>query len=245
MEVSLNEYIKRSDDIVNNISKLENKNNTFSKNNKKDYNEFNLMLQYLQNTIQHVQKQLEVYKTFDNENTNQYDNLAGIKQISKKKDKKKSITYNKTTNQYELEIDGIKFIGNIGNIYDSKILLNSHIKAHQIVECNKGNECYNILNGQYCKYWHKPSDLLILLNEEKISPLFYDSCIRYTRNFMNTSWIYSSTNYTNKNIRCLGSKHSLVNDKKLVKASKFYQDCLENMKQQVMHDILVIINMSK
>lgn len=148
------------------------------------------------------------------------------------------IQYNKETNQYVCNIDGIKLRGNLGNIYDKKILQNDRIKAHQVIPCNKGNSCKNILLQTYCKFYHDPEDLLILKNAQIISKEYYEETIQLTRNFSSTSWMYSSV--PNERMRSIGSLSTLDNDLKLMALRKTKDAEIANLKAQFMHDLLLL-----
>lgn len=190
-----------------------------NKNDQKSHHELSIMIQYIEGALDVIKEK--------------YNGFAP--------NKKTEPVYNAETNQYEITIQNLKLRGNIGNIYDKKLLLNDRVKAHQVVICAHKNNCYNIINEKYCKFWHDPQDLLILRNLNIISNEFYSECIKFVRNFINTSYIYNNNNInTNKNIRLIGSKSSLENDIKLVKISPDYQHSVENMKAQVMHDILIL-----
>ena len=147
-------------------------------------------------------------------------------------------------NQYSIKLNNLTLRGNFSNIYSKKMLQNERIKAHQVTICMQKNNCCNILSKKYCKFWHDPLDLLELKNNGLISEEFYQETIQYTRNFSNTAWIYSNTLYRsdlNRNMRSIGSKSSLINDIALCKISPEYKIDIENMKHQVMHDLLVLL----
>ena len=87
-------------------------------------------------------------------------------------------------------------------------------------------------------------DLLELKNNKIISDQFYQKCIKLTRNFSSTSWIYSP-NSKNNNMRCIGSKSTIDYDIACIKSSDTYKNHIENMKQQVMHDLLILLKLSE
>lgn len=150
-----------------------------------------------------------------------------------------NIKYLPEYNQYYIKIDDIEIRGNIGTIYDKKILQNDKILAHQVVKCIHKNNCTNILQETYCKFYHDPQDLEKLKNNKIISDKFYQTTIKYTRNFANTSWMYDSS--TNNNyMRKIGSSHSLNYDINKLKINKQYFSQIEDLKQQIMHDLLVL-----
>lgn len=218
-------YIKRADELAS--SDLE-------QSDKKK--EFILMIEEIESTLKHVKGKFGACN-FTEDTTQSLPSLPIGKLPVPKYN---NIVFNNEINQYELTIGNLKLRGNIGNIYDKRLLLNDRIKVHQVIACKNGNNCRNILQGEYCKFWHDPVDLLILRDSNKITDEFYNKCIKLVRNFTNTSWIYNTGHTTNKHTRLIGSKSSLENDMKLVQISRDYQYCVENMKAQVMHDILVL-----
>ncbi len=155
------------------------------------------------------------------------------------------IKYNEETNQYNCNIDGIKLRGNLGNIYDRKILQNDRIKAHQVVPCKWGNTCKNVLTQTYCKFYHDPEDLLILKNAKIISEEYYADTIKLIRNFSSTSWLYSSR--PNEYMRSFGSFSTLNHDIEMMELRHSKEAEISNLKAQVMHDILLlrVINAKK
>jgi hypothetical protein len=157
-----------------------------------------------------------------------------------------NINWVPSINQYYIKINNLILRGNLANIYDKKILLNDKIHAYQVKICSKKNDCLNILTNVYCKYYHDPLELLELKNKGKITNEFYLQTIQYTRNFSNTAWIYSNSlkPYIKNNMRCIGSKSSLNNDISMMKIVPNYE-CIDDMKQQVMHDILILLKLSE
>jgi hypothetical protein len=148
-------------------------------------------------------------------------------------------------NQYEIKIDNLVLRGNLANIYDKNMINNDNICAHQVIPCKNKNNCYNILSHQYCKYYHNPMDLIKLKNSLVITQEFYNQTIKYTRNFASTSWLYSPIkNKKNTYMRSIGSKTTLDDDINIMKLKDAKEE-IENMKQQVMHDLLVLLKIEK
>jgi hypothetical protein len=239
MDTSLNNYINRTIEIV------EKTNNLSNKERKRDQNEMKQMILCIETTLLQIKSKYKKYVS-----------TAFTKEIEKKEPTLLLKTINNTSlyvnqlnrvnlnwiqeiNQYSLKINNLVLFGNIGNIYDKKILLNDKIQAHQVVECMHKNACKNILSEKYCKYFHNPLDLLKLKNEKLISNEFYETTCKFVRCFSNVSWVYSS-DYS-PNTRCIGSKCSLLNDIQIASVSQNYKINIENMKQQVMHDLLILL----
>lgn len=151
-------------------------------------------------------------------------------------------------NQYVININGIVFRGNIGNIYNKNHIKKTK-KVHQIAICKYGNKCSNVLNGGMCKFYHDPLDLLQLVEQSKMA---YDLFKQYSikqRNFINTSWIYTNLpkNKNNNMMRHFGSKDALKHDFDLMKinTADTHTININNFRQQCMHDILVIMGMNQ
>lgn len=253
MNISLDDYIKRSREILNEktnkISLLD--------------NEYCHMISFLESTLAEVKLNYEKFKNIEKkessvtehtaENTLEINNskLLNLTDfIDKKDDSSAKMHWIPEINQYYLKINDLVLRGNIGNIYDKKILQNDKINAHQVAICMHGKFCQDILNERYCKFYHDPMDLYDLKIMNKISEEYYKNHIRtYTRNFSNTSWLYNSNNRTFlvDNIRNIGSKSALVNDISILKqlTNKYRSYIIDNMKHQVMHDILVLLVLSE
>ena len=225
------DYIKQVDEILNKISNS----CLYTQERQDQKKEIERIIQTLETTLNSIKDKLRA-ANFAEEPLQPPPGLSPEKLAGRNND----IIYNAEMNQYELTIGNLQLRGNIGNIYDKKLLLNDRIKAHQVIKCYNKNRCFNILHQEYCKFWHDPADLIVLRNNGIISNEFYLNTIKYTRNFSNTSFIYNPGPSTNKHVRLIGSKNSLENDIKLVKASCDHQYSVENMKAQVMHDILVL-----
>lgn len=254
METTLNTYLKRCDEILQSEKCI------------RHDNEFKLMISFLEETLEKVKSKYNLYRGGAGE-TRQIEaaariigppiapvcpppvncseiSLDDLFTIDRTFDNK--LCWSPDLNQYCIRINGILLRGNIGNIYDKKILLNDKINAHQVMQCVYGDRCPNILSEKYCKFYHDPLDLYKLWKQNKISEDYYQKTIKYVRNFANTSWMYTSAWSIFKipqNMRIIGSKSTLKNELSVfnllsVPQQKFY---IENMKQQIMHDILVLM----
>lgn len=228
MDITLNNYIKRSDELTGSL---------------RDQNEIKLMIQYLENTLAAVSRRYV--------KTSPIFNAKKLIPVSSPKKVNNTTLYLSNTtnvnmnilpelNQYSIKINNLVLRGNIGNIYDKRNLLDDSIIAHQVTPCHNRNNCSNIRQGQYCKFYHDPLDLLELKKTNLITSEYYASTIKLVRNFASTSWMYSNHSGI-KNMRCIGSKENLANDIKIARISPIYKQSIETMKQQVMHDILVLL----
>ena len=162
-------------------------------------------------------------------------------------------------NQFVLNINGVILRGNMGNIYNQ-----NHIKKNndnsQTVICKNGNKCKNLTNTQkksengskkdkLCKFYHDPLDLLELLNSNKITMTTFQKYKTQTRNFINTSWVYTDLQYNKKNLmmRHFGSNNTLKHELDLMKIdnSDINETMVKNYKQQTIHDILVLMGLKQ
>lgn len=231
MEISLDSYIKRAGEL------------SAQKFTKANNNEFKLMINYLEETIKTVKSKYESFKEKEE---------VGIKEVELRNvtpmpyryisimPMETNLYWIPELNQYMVKINNMVLRGNLANIYDNKILYKSNIKAHQVVQCCEGNHCANIRAEKYCKYYHDPADLYELKKEGVITDKYFASAKELTRNFSNTSWLYSGGD--NLNMRKIGSKSNLKYDIAALKINrKRARILIENMKQQVMHDILVLL----
>lgn len=254
MNKTLNDYVNRSKEILNEKS---------IKTTLLD-NELSDMITFLQNTLNEVKGNYKKFKQ-SNEKENKYNSnkknnsdtfsslcvkdpnvLKLTDFINKNNEISAKINWIPEINQYYLKINDLTLRGNIGNIYDKKLLYNDKIHAHQVIICKQGNSCTNILSEKYCKFYHDPLDLYELKISNRISDQYYQTHIKkYTRNFSNTSWLYSSNKhlFPIENLRNIGSKSTLEHDISLLHQSSYIykSHIIENMKHQVMHDILVLL----
>jgi len=243
MDNSLNDYIIRSNEIINSFNQ--------SKKKQKKINEFKHMIFNVETVLIFIKNQFNKIDIDIDKNEEIIDNPKFIKNVnvtsltSLNSINKVNLGWVGEINQYSLKINNLVIRGNIGNIYDSKMLLNDRIQAHQVVICSKGNTCSNILSNQYCKFFHDPMDLLDLKNNKIISDQFYQKCIKLTRNFSSTSWIYSTDVNRKSNMRCIGSKSTIDYDIACIKTLDVYKANIENMKHQVMHDLLILLKLSE
>jgi hypothetical protein len=147
-------------------------------------------------------------------------------------------------NQFGIKINNTVFKGNIGNIYNKKHI-QSGINVNQTIICKYGNKCNSLINNKICKFYHDPSDLLILLKNNSINKITYNTYIKLKRNFINTSWIHTEMPIINKNInmRHFGSRNTLNYDFDLIQIenNKSNKINIQNIRHQCIHDILVIL----
>lgn len=209
MNITLEKYLDRINEINNNYKEI-NFINLIEVNS--NINELNIMLKLLNKLLDNIQMtkiKLNKYKKND------------IINLSYNKDKlflnKELIPMNNTNiicidditeipimpiywinslKQFGINLGGMILRGNIGNIYNKNIILKNN-KLSNIIYCNKQNKCTNILKQNYCKFYHYPLELIILKNNEIITEEFYNKQLS-SRNFINTSWIY--TDYPEKKI---------------------------------------------
>lgn len=239
MDNSLNNYLMRLEALVE-------KKDLSNKERKKDQNEIKQMMACLESTIL-------IFK----EKYNEYNAAVFAKEIAKKEPtiaiktvnslsiyatnvNRVNLNYIPEIQQYNLHINNLSLFGNIGTIYDKKILLNDRIHAHQVVPCTNGNNCKNVLAEKYCKFYHEPADLLKLYSAKLISEEYYKEAIKLIRNFSHTTWMYNSGIYSS-NTRCIGSRATMLNDVQKCLVSEHYKENIRDMKAQVMHDILVLL----
>lgn len=151
-------------------------------------------------------------------------------------------------NQFAIHINGVIFRGNVGNIYNQ-----SHIKkntpTNQTIICKHNNKCKTLLSNKLCKCYHDPMDILKLVKKKQITRETYEIYKNTTRNFINTSWLYTEMAYNKKNImmRHFGSKNTLKHECDLIKIdnSKINEIIIDNYRHQTMHDILVIMGLNQ
>ena len=154
----------------------------------------------------------------------------------------------KNINQFAMQINGIMFRGNIGNIYN-KTDINTNKPTNQTVICKHGNKCKNILNEKGGGFYHDQLDLLNLQTEGKISTEFFNISKKKYRNFLNTSWLHTDMQYSAKNtsMRHFGSRNTLKYELDIMKLnnSKNTELSFNNFRQQCMHDLLVIMSLNQ
>lgn len=154
----------------------------------------------------------------------------------------------KDINQYAFKINNVIFRGNIGNIYQSKII-KSNKMANQIINCNYSNMCKTVLGGKLCKYYHDPVDLQQLLNNKLISQQLYNTYMHKHRNFSNSSWIYTDMPQSANNIymRHFGSRNTLKYEIDMLSLNITQKNIntIKTFIHQCMHDILVALCLSQ
>lgn len=235
MDITLNNYLNRAECIL--------QSNAVHNEHKRNQNEIKQMITHVESTLLLLKEKYKTYTTNDQKmhTSALIQNAQHISLYTDQPTIKLNII--NETNQYKLKINNLVLVGNIGNIYDKNMLLNDRVLAHQVVPCKYDNTCKNVLLQKYCKYYHEPQQLLLLKNEKIISAEYYTKAITFVRNFSNTSWLYSSVH--TPNTRCLGSKTSLANDMQIATLNTTYKQNIVTMKQQVMHDILVLLALNE
>jgi hypothetical protein len=221
MDITLNQYIDRA----NEIKKLQ-----FPKT--KNTNELKTMIATLENTLSYIKT---VHKSLDTTPTSK--EILPVKPSN-------IVQWHPELNQYSIKINNLLLRGNYVNIYNKHLVKKTGINIHQIVACEMGNKCKNILDGIYCKFWHDPVQLLELKNTNQITEAFYLKTIQYTRNFVDTAWVYDPDGKPAR-VRTFGSKSTLTNDISLIKVSEHHRFGVEEMKQQVVHDLLVLLALNE
>lgn len=251
MDITLHQYSNRIQEISNNYQQVNFINLTELDHN---LNELNVMLKLLNTVSQQIQLiklKLNKYKQQDIVTMSYTDKLTIAEELIPKNKKNIICVENiidipqtplywvNSTKQYAINLGGMILRGNIGKIYNKNIILKNN-NLSNIIYCNKGKNCPNILKEQYCKFYHDPLELLELKNNCEISEKFYCQQIA-PKNFTNTSWIY--TDYPEKSnnlyMRTFGSGDTLAH---YIKLAKLTGDPINksNYSDQTIHDILVL-----
>lgn len=143
---------------------------------------------------------------------------------------------------YEVKLAGnLCLQGNIGNVYNKHQL--QHCVLHQIRDCDQQEDCQRLTGGILCPYYHQPEGLRDMLDRGAISREVYDMQKKQVRNFMNTSWVYSSApQHKRMNVRMFGSSDTLDRDLQILKTlpAKNQKKIIDTFKSQVCHDLLVL-----
>ena len=151
-------------------------------------------------------------------------------------------------NQFAFHINGVILRGNIGNIYN-QTHIKSNVSTNQTIICNHRNECKNLQMDKVCKFYHDPIELLRALDEKIITKETFIKYKSLSRNFINTSWLYTDLPHHKKNImmRHFGSKNTLKHEFDLMKISnsKINEMLIDNYRQQTIHDLLVILGLNQ
>jgi hypothetical protein len=152
-----------------------------------------------------------------------------------------TVAWDKDMNCYRIDVgNGLTLFGNVGNIFNKHQL--QHHVLQQICDCDHQEDCNRLLNGVNCPYYHEPNMLAHLYRTGKITQETYETQKRYVRNFMNTSWIYSSAPvHKKKNVRFFGSSAELDSDIALLKTMSppIRKKIVQTYKAQLCHDLLV------
>jgi hypothetical protein len=231
MDISLETYIKKVDNLLY-IKEQNIGNNTA------DYvdTELQNMIYYIEQTLNYIKKRI-----YPDGLRNSWRPSSPIQATVTHHAPCTNLAWIDELGQYSININNMILRGNIGNIYDKRIINKSNVHTHQVTHCIYGNECRNVVSQKYCKYFHDPMDLLQLKKQGSISEEYFQSMIRLIRNFSNTAWLYTSNNSINRNLRCVGSAATLDNDIASLMLNNDRKNIIENYKQQVMHDILVLL----
>lgn len=250
MNITLNNYKIRALEINNSLPNNSNCNYI----NKECFDkecfdkEYKQMISYLQGTLNEVLVKYEEFKSIAKlDQQDQSENIDAILNNAPNT----NVSWISELNQWSIKINGIVLRGNIGNIYSRRIIDSSKISANHIIPCKMGNDCYTILSESTrgCKFYHDPLDLIKLREQGKISSEYYNLCKLNKRNFSNISWLYTDSFKNNKNkyMRSFGSYDSLKYDINFMKISldDRIKDDIETLKDQIMHDILVLIELQK
>jgi hypothetical protein len=242
MDITLETYIKKVEDLLY----LREQN---SSNNNSSYidNELQYIVDYLEQTLDYIKRRISsddhmirsrAAAPLQSVTTPLQDvTIQSIGGISSRA----HLTWVEELGQYSININNMVLRGNIGDIYDKKIINKGNVHTHQIAICVHRNECRNILSEKYCKYYHDPMELLQLKKQGMISDEHFQSMIKLKRNFSNTAWLYAPNNFINRHLRCIGSAATLDNDISILMLNNDKKNIIETYKQQVMHDILVLL----
>jgi hypothetical protein len=155
-------------------------------------------------------------------------------------------------NQFAVCINGVVLHGNIGNIYNHTNI-QKNVPVNQTIICKYGNKCNLLINkkpdSKICKFYHDPVELLEALNNKIINNKIYNTYKLLSRNFINTSWIYTELPCNKKNImiRHFGSKNTLKHEFDLMKIdnNNVNQIIIDNYKHQTIHDLLVVLGLNQ
>jgi hypothetical protein len=151
-------------------------------------------------------------------------------------------------NQFAFHINGVILRGNIGNIYN-QTHIKSNVSTNQTIICRHHNDCKNLQMNKLCKFYHDPNELLNALDKKIITKETFIKYKSLSRNFINTSWLYTDLPHTKKNImmRHFGSKNTLKHEFDLMKISnsKINEILIDNYRQQTIHDLLVIMGLNQ
>ncbi len=243
MNVELEQYILRSDEIVQNIE--------LDRSTADELNvEHDAMIRLLSNVLEHLME------------NKKYINMQRINTADTIDDKFiKSLHPHVTTSDHiERAVDGVlywvtdisQFLikigatylrGNIGNIY-TKHMINDNVV--NLVKCRAGNQCKNVWAMRRCKFFHDPLELKQLLSSKAITHAFYTEQVSAPKNFINTSWLYDPYGTKNKkynHIRSIGTRSTALGDINAIKSMGAISTVfdIEDFKYQVMHDILLLL----
>jgi hypothetical protein len=242
MDITLETYIKKVEDLL--YLREQNSNN-----NNSGYidNELQYIVDYLEQTLDYIKRRIssDDHMIRPREAAPLQSVTTPLQDIISQSagsvSPRTHLTWIEELGQYSININNMVLRGNIGDIYNKKIINKGNVHTHQVAICVHGNECRNVLSEKYCKYYHDPMELLQLKKQGKISDKYFQSIIKLKRNFSNTAWLYAPDNFINRHLRCIGSAATLDNDISILMLNNDKKNIIETYKQQVMHDILVLL----
>ncbi len=194
--------------------------------------------------IQQARQQNQQVKAYQNYETVKItDNIAvNVGVVEKDEDMPNTkIYWIKSEGQFGIRINGIKYKGNIGNIYKQ----GANKKATE--ECRNYRQCFE--KNFTCDYYHDPSNVYVkyYMRAHKKGA----RKIQIVRNFGVSSWMYSDQMRCkkNRNMRHIGNRNTLSEDLSIFHAAlkdgstdnaDFDSDPdFKRYKSQIIHDLLV------
>lgn len=122
----------------------------------------------------------------------------------------------KDTRQFGFQLNGVLFLGNVGNIYSK-----SFSNRLRVTNCNKKN-C-----GASCRFYHNPR------THPKKDPV---------RNFMSRSFLYTDDMKSRKNrgMRHVGNRNTMAMDMYAMKMMGGAEE-IEMISAQSVHDVLTVL----
>lgn len=122
----------------------------------------------------------------------------------------------KDTKQFGFHINGVLFLGNVGNVYSKSFSARSKVTDCTKKKCDKA-----------CRYYHNPA------THPKKDPI---------RNFMSRSWLYTDdmASQKNKGMRHIGNRNTMASDLYAMKLVGGAAE-IEMITAQAVHDVLTIM----
>jgi hypothetical protein len=240
MDVPLRQYLDRSRQIITKPA------NIIARDKDELCEEFRIMIQHLQDTLADVIK--DYAKICTNGAAQPFDLLTAAPIEIDNIDFVESapVKWVPEINQYVLRINNMTLRGNIGNIYSKRMVTSaSGENIGQLVPCKMGMRCHRLKAATTCKFWHDPMQLVEMRRGGLISAELFKEQVVLVRNYTNTSWLYTdcARDKSNEYMRSFGSRAYIKNDllrMKISKSADIYEE-IERFKNQVMHDILVLL----